>query len=177
MMLLVLIIVLYAISMITAVFSSRVYIISECAYLRILNPTTKSTLPAVLDTWGEIIYVALGAPIVEEFIFRYLPTVIYYITGCIIPLILMNIMWVIAHYGTIKSLYSNEPMALVFGHYIISAFIYSIPCILLFKISIVLSYIVPVAMHMINNIIALIVEKLRRSNITVRSNRYWTLRL
>jgi len=172
----------YIVAFTISIIYRRIYIVSECFGYKIVNPLTSPSPHAIfLDTKGLYINVCILAPIIEEFIFRFLPCLIYFYTGNIVPIIILNIAWIIGHYFTIKtsieSLTFKEWLSAFLG-YSLWAVLYTCLTILLMRYSLVLAYLIPVTLHAISNAIAITIE-LKKSNVKsinyVYYGKYWEL--
>lgn len=154
---------------------SKLYLAGEVFVLKIINPTTSIRPPHILtETASTVIYVILGAPIIEEFLFRFLPVVALHTTGTVIPLAAMNIVWILGHYETLKS-YCTVPrsIGLTMGtlYTSLSILLTLIAC-LGYDVSPALGFILPAVTHMVYNTICILSELRGRMEVC-RFGRYW----
>ena len=154
---------------------SKLYLASEVFILKIVNPTTSIRPPHILtETASTVIYVVLGAPVIEEFLFRFLPVVALHIAGTVIPLVAMNIVWILGHYETLKS-YCTVPrsIGLTMGtlYTSLSILLTLIAC-LGYNVSPALGFILPTVTHMVYNTICVLSELRGRLEVC-RCGRYW----
>ena len=177
-------IVLYVISIGLAVVGYRAYLRSECLILKLVNPFISMDELSILndlDMKMEVLHIVFIGPVIEEFLFRFLPTIAYYAVGSLLPIIMMNIAWIVGHYLTVKSECGLDVLVLpAFAIYAIYAVVFSMICLWLCQYSWALAYAVPTILHMINNGIVVVRDYLARTRLSmahrVRRNRYWTFR-